>query len=334
MPAAVRCHHRVIAWSALALARPPLCGNPRLASRIFDPLFDRRASRQAEPVSVFHGFLAYSLYSLRRYRELRGTDVIDTGAAHIETERDLVLREYRRWGIRGSDMRPAWVARQVSEYREADVILVPSTFVADTLKARGIPGDRLFLLRYGVDVDRFPYLPPRPQTGKLRVVFVGGITLEKGIGYLLEAIAMLSDQVTLTLIGRVSPDAAPAMRRFSGLYRHIPKVPNSRLKDIHAEHDLLVLPSIQDGSGMVVTEAMACGRPVLVTDHVGAKDFLRDGGGVVVRHFSVEALCQGLECFLARRSALATLWALRLGTPFWVGPGKITVLGCVPCMSN
>lgn len=305
VPADARRHHRVIAWSSLAGARLPFFGNPRLASRVFDPFFDRRASRQAEPVSVFHGFLAYSLYSLRLYRALGAQIVVDTGAAHIETERDLVLHEYQRWGIRGSAMRPAWVARQVNEYHEADVILVPSTFVADSLKARGIPSERLFFLPYGVDVDRFPFLPPRSQRGKLRVVFVGGITLEKGIGYLLEAIAALTDQVTLTLIGRVFPDAKPAMRRFSGLYRHIPHVPNSRLKDIYAEHDLLVLPSIQDGSGMVVTEAMACGRPVLVTDHVGAKDFLGNGGGIVVRHSSAEALRQGLEGFLVRRSAIA-----------------------------
>ena len=274
---------------------------------VFDPLFDRRASRRAEPVSVFHGFLAYSLYSLRRYRALGAQIVLDTGAADIELERDLVLREYQRWGIRRNAMRPAWVARQVNEYHGADVILVPSTFVADTLKARGIPGERLFLLPYGVDIDRFPFLPPRSQGGKLRVIFVGGITLEKG-----DRVPARGDRGacgssnTYTrrtgISGRRARDAALLRKYYTVTYPTFPL-----LVERHTCGARSACSSVDSGWERNGRDGGYGVRPAGLSDYVGAKDFLGNGGGVVVRHASAEALQQGLEWFLLRRSAIAAM---------------------------
>ena len=58
---------------------------------------------------------------------------------------------------------------------------------------------------------------------------------------------------------------------------------------------VLVLPSIQDGFGLVVLEAMASGLPVIVSDHVGAKDCVREGvDGFIVPVRDIEALADRL----------------------------------------
>ena len=114
--------------------------------------------------------------------------------------------------------------------------------------------------------------PGRP----LQVLFVGLLAQHKGIGYLLDAIDRLGSQVELTLVGRrfhANPRVDEACRR----WRWFETLPHSEVLDLMMEADVLVLPSLSEGFGLVVTEALACGLPVIVTPNVGASDLVRDG---------------------------------------------------------
>jgi glycosyltransferase involved in cell wall biosynthesis len=66
--------------------------------------------------------------------------------------------------------------------------------------------------------------------------------------------------------------------------------------------DLFVLPSVQDGFGMVVLEAMACGVPVIVTENVGAKDFVKNGvNGLLIEPLSEEEISNAIFLFYENR---------------------------------
>ena len=75
--------------------------------------------------------------------------------------------------------------------------------------------------------------------------------------------------------------------KFLGAY------PQSDLPKVYSDGAIFVLPSIADGFGMVVTQALACGLPVIVTDNVGAKDIVIEGvNGYVVPNADIGSLKQ------------------------------------------
>src|SRR5680860_731165 len=303
---------RHIAWPSYlfyAMATAPVLANRSVASRIADEAFDRSAARRSEPVDVLHGFLAYSLHSLRAYRRLGAKILVDTGAAHIGVERELLQEEFNRFGEPQSPMDDAWVRKQEVEYEEADIVVVPSMFVRDSLVSRGIPVTKIEIVRHGIDLQRFAYQPQTVTDGPLRLVSGGAISFEKGVPYLLEACEELEGRVTLPLIGKVFPEMRRMLGQTKAKFTHIPHVPNAELASVLANHDAFVLASVQYGSAMAVTEAMAAGRPVIVSKSNGAQEFVNENAGVVVPSRSASALVEAVEHLLVERQRLPEMGA-------------------------
>jgi glycosyltransferase involved in cell wall biosynthesis len=111
-----------------------------------------------------------------------------------------------------------------------------------------------------------------------RVLYAGSCSIRKGIRYLFEAIADLTlPNFELVLNGSVSPEVRNVMERYADRYRFAGFQPLERLHEIYSQASVLVLPTIEDGFAKVVTEAMACGIPVIATTNCGAADVLDDG---------------------------------------------------------
>jgi glycosyltransferase involved in cell wall biosynthesis len=186
----------------------------------------------------------------------------------------------------------------VAEYDEADCIVVPSTFAYETFRDVGYPEDRLFINPLGVDIHRFR--PPSSPEGTFRVVFLGRGSVQKGVVYLLRAWRRLDlPGGELILAGPIEPGAKEILHRElqrvrAGTVRIVGPVGNPEA--VLRESSVLVLPSVQDGFGLVVLEAMACGVPVIVSENVGAKDCVREGiDGFVVPVRDADAIAARLE---------------------------------------
>ena len=67
------------------------------------------------------------------------------------------------------------------------------------------------------------------------------------------------------------------MAKYEGTFRYIGAVPRAELRKHYSQASVLVLPSIQDGFGLVQAQAMACGVPVIATENTGAADLFTDG---------------------------------------------------------
>lgn len=188
----------------------------------------------------------------------------------------------------------------------ADQIIVASEHVRRTL-AGAVPEEKIRVVHYGA-----PDLPRRERIATdpaqpLRVLFVGGLVQHKGIGYLLDAVDRLGSQVELTLVGRrfrANPRVDEACRR----WRWFETLPHSRVMDVMMESDVLVLPSLGEGFGLVVTEALACGLPVIVTPNVGASDLVCDGReGFVVPVGSADLIAERLQALHRDREMLTAM---------------------------
>ena len=183
------------------------------------------------------------------------------------------------------------------EIELADSILVGSTFVRDTFVANGVAPEKIRVIPYGVDAERFSPAPRSQARGStpFRVLFVGQIGERKGISYLLKAYETFKKSDTeLQLVGDFV-NGADVYRGFSGLFTHSQNVPQARLPPLFGAADVFVLPTLVEGMPLVVLEAMASGLPVITTPH-GPADVVRDGvDGYIVPCGDSDAIADRLE---------------------------------------
>jgi alpha-maltose-1-phosphate synthase len=202
-------------------------------------------------------------------------------------------------------------SREHLEWKDEELALADSVFVASEHVRRTLGNaasqEKIRVVHYGAPAirrrERVGGDPARP----LRVLFVGGLVQHKGIGYLLDAIDRLGSEVELTLVGtrfRAHTRVDAALRR----WRWFETLPHSQVLNVMMDSDVLVLPSLGEGFGMVVTEALACGLPVIVTPNVGASDLVQDGReGFVVPVCSADAIADRLHTLHRDRELLAAM---------------------------
>ena len=259
-----------------------------------DRSYDRRvAKRLPESFDVFHGWNSHCLLCLGRARERGAVTFVERASAHSAVQARLLDEEHERFGLPRPAQMPRLVERCVAEFEAADYVRIPSSFVRRTFIDEGFPEEKLVQGPFGVDLERFA---PAPEPERFTVLFVGDVGLRKGALDLLEAWARLRLDGRLVLQGWVDDAVARLVadyRRRCGF-----ETPGfSRdVATAYAASSVLVLPSIEDGHPLVVLEAMASGRPVIVSENTGTRDAVRDGtDGFIVPIRAPDAIAEKLQ---------------------------------------
>jgi glycosyltransferase involved in cell wall biosynthesis len=254
----------------------------------------------------------------REQKRRGGRWVCDRGSSHISFQHEILVEEYARWGqvFRGVD--PRVQAKEAAEYAEADLVTVPSSFAYRSFIAKGIPDEKVALVPYGVDLQRFRPLA-EPANDIFQVLFVGQVSLRKGVPYLLEAFRALQHaRKKLVIIGSVQPEILPFLRNLEGEIEVLGPRPQEEVKQWMSRSHVMVLPSIEEGLATVQGQAMACGCPVIGTDHSGAEDLFGDGiEGFIVPIRNAEAIRERLERLAgdpALRAGMSAAGLLRVRT--------------------
>lgn len=156
------------------------------------------------------------------------------------------------------------------------------------------------VIPYGVDPGVFTPRTRAPKSGPLKVAFVGALSQRKGASHLLKALASFpAGMVSLIVYSRapVSRELLAGAGTVDVQYRR--GLSDDALAEDLGRCDLLVLPSIAEGFGLVILEAMACGVPVLCTDATGGADFITHGkDGYVVPAGDPDALRSVMQAAL------------------------------------
>ena len=261
--------------------------------------FDWWASRVMKPAEIFSSWTGIALTSLQIAHARGLRTILGLGSAHPRTVNDLMNAERQRWRL--PPLRETPFARRIErELALADRVIVQSRFSESSLIARGVLADKLIRIPLGVDVRRF-----QPASSKaahpFRVLFLGQVMLRKGVQYLLEAWRQLDwRDAELWVVGNALPDGQLVLKRYADLpgLRVMGHVPDQLAAFQSA--DVFVAPSVEDGFGLTVTEAMACGLPVIVSDHVGAADLVTpDESGFVVPYDNIAGYVMALETLRA-----------------------------------
>ena len=262
-----------------------------------------RLAGQAECVVAYEGF-ALPAFAARR-ADGRAGCVLNYPVAHHRVRRRERLEEIERQPRFAStwpdfDDWPAGHEQRLdAEIELADVVLVGSTYAADTFVDEGVARARMKVIPYGVDLQTFTPAGDGDRETHAGVgfeaIFTGQMTQRKGLSYLLEGWRRFARPGTrLTIVGQPVGDPA-VLAPHADLFRHIPHQTRAELARHYRSADVFVFPTLVEGMPLVVLEAMACGLPVIVTRN-GPADIVRDGvDGFVVPARDPDAIAARLE---------------------------------------
>lgn len=273
-----------------------------LPDRLYVPLsrwahihVDRYAARQLTEAHVYSALSGVGLHSGREARRRGMAHVCDRGSTHIVEQDRLLAEEHAAQGLPYRPIDPKIIDIHLQEYAEADAITVPSTFAVRSFEREGVAPEKLHLVPYGVDVSRFS--ASRPRDAQFTVLFVGGLSVRKGLSYLLDAFRTAAiSNARLVLVGADLPETETLLSRHpvETVDRTGP-LPQPTVAEWMSRAHVLVLPSVEDGFGLVMAQAMACGCPVIASTNTGAEDLFDDGAeGFVVPVRSPDAIADRL----------------------------------------
>jgi glycosyltransferase involved in cell wall biosynthesis len=254
--------------------------------------------------------------------------VVDQTSAAMRWDAKLLMEEAERWPdwATPEDSVEGWEEmskREEEEWQLADRIICGSRYVADTIKAVGGPVEKCRVVPYGYgeEKDKSGNLKPEkdknqkaeslndcvsaPASGfrshpsslsarPLRVLFVGTLCLRKGIPYLCEVMGLLKDdKIQFRIVGpsHTTEQGVSSLRQFAEV---VGSIPRSALAEHYEWADVLVLPSLSEGSANVCHEAASHGIPMIITPNAG---FALENGmaGSIVPIRSPTAIAEALR---------------------------------------
>jgi alpha-maltose-1-phosphate synthase len=272
---------------------------------------DRRVARCLTTSSKVSTVYAYDSGALSTFREAKRR-----GLKCIYEHPIIYWRKVRELQREEGELHPEWaptlgaladseekLARKDEELSLADVIVTASTFSKESLANAPDVRAPVRVIPYGANsLGRIR--SPGENDQPLRVLFVGALTQAKGLGYLLEAAARLKGAINLTLVGRRVSETIPTAAVLAR-HRWIPSLPHDELLQEMSHQDVLVLPSLHEGFGLVMSEAMSQGVVVIATPQTGAPDLIADGvDGFLVPIRSADAIEEKLALLAHDRDLL------------------------------
>jgi glycosyltransferase involved in cell wall biosynthesis len=234
----------------------------------------RALPKLADRIDVVHVWPLAARETLRAARRLGIPTVLERPNAHTRFAYEVVQEECERLGVRlPPDQEHAYNAvklrQEEQEYALADWLLCPSDFVSRTFIDQGFAPDKLVRHAYGFDDSRYYPQTDRdePRQG-LEALFVGVCAVRKGLHFALEA--WLRSPASETGTFHIAGDFLPGYReKLSPMLAH-PSVRvlghRNDVPELMRRSDVLLLPSLEEGSALVCMEAIASGCVPLVSD--------------------------------------------------------------------
>jgi glycosyltransferase involved in cell wall biosynthesis len=295
-----------------------LIGTER-AVALHDHIVARRLEKLVGQIDIVHTWPTGALETLKTAARLGIPTVLERPNAHTGFAMEVVQKECDRIGVPlPPDHEHAYNAEKLhkeeEEYRLATRLLCPSEFVVKTFLDKGFTQEQLVRHIYGYDEKvYYPSREPRsPQSG-LTMLFVGVCAVRKGVHFALEAWlkSPACKDGTFMIAGEFLPEYA---EKLAPMLQH-PSVKvlghRNDVPELMRESDILVLPSIEEGYGLVIAEGMGSGCVPLASEAC-TEICSHMQTGLMHKVGDVEALTQHITLLYSDRSLLERLRAASL----------------------
>jgi glycosyltransferase involved in cell wall biosynthesis len=227
------------------------------------------------------------------FRRLKGTGwrlCVERSCPHNQFQHDLLTEEGKYLEVPYFQNKAA-LDLAIEELYLADIIVAPSHYSANSYSDPALR-KKVRINPLGGNVA---YLDRLPKTHSgVKVLMVGNDFLRKGTHYLIEAFKIIKDPHAELWIRGDVPDMYRE-RITDSRVSIIPPVSRGKLKDLYQSADVFVQPSIDEGFGMTVLEALGYGLPLVVTSNVGAGEILSEEVAVTVPIRNPSAIANGIE---------------------------------------
>jgi starch synthase len=275
---------------------------------------DRKVSRSLDPkkTSAVYCYEDGALESFRSAARLGIRRIYDLPIGYWRAARRILSEEAERrpeWAgtIQGLGDSSEKLERKDEELQLVERIVVASSFTARTLEECPFPVAPVSLVPYGADEPLGERALVR-RDGPLRVLFVGSLSQRKGIAEVFESAGAMGRHAELTVIGHKTGAPCKPLDEALARCRWIPSLPRNRILEEMRGHDVLLFPSLFEGFGLVVTEALSQGLPVITTAHTCGPDVIVDGvEGFLVPISKPSAITEKLELLHRDRDCLAAM---------------------------
>lgn len=277
-------------------------------NNLFDILVsvDMMRHKKAKAIIVWSGMAERTLIKAKRNGIFT---VLARASSHLTLQNELLTRGYGNVGIEYRiDQRIT--NNEPREYELTDKLYVCSSFAKKSFIERGYDEKKIFVSYVGLhsnfkrDVNK-----KKSFYGKLRIVFLGKMTIKKGINFLFEALLSLAipeSDYEMCFIGGGEKWLIDKMYSYKKHnWSYLGQVQQNHLPSLLSEFHLGVFSSIEDGFAQVVPQQMACGVPVIVTENTGSSDLVDDKvSGFVVPAFDARPIKEKIEFLYHNRSRL------------------------------
>lgn len=272
---------------------------PRWCDVVDEYIFDRIVSIVMRRCDILLGFQNASFYSGMRVKAEGGIFLLDRACPHAEEVSNRLFKEAEKIGISFEKPYIFQIKKYKKEYELATKIIIPSDYSINTFLKMGISAKKIAKVQLGAKIKIPKETTDLPN--KLVIGSVGSDMLRKGFYYLIKAFdeAKLKDATLLLKTSKKEIEKHPELKEiilnnpaieFCGYVDDI--------NDFYQRCSVFCLPSIDDGFGMVVCEAMANALPVITTTSTGASEFIEEGvNGFVVPAGDIGSLKQKLTYF-------------------------------------
>lgn len=207
--------------------------------------------------------------------------------------------------------------------RDADVVVCPSEITADDCRKNGFDEELVRVVPWGVSGQRaseddITSMRARLDLSNPYVLWTGTIEPRKNLPRLVEAFLSMDTDMKLVLAGPEgwNEDLAALIERGGPRIRSVGFVEPDDLRALYAGAEAFCYPSLAEGFGLPVVEAMAQGTPV-VTSRGTATEEAAGGGAVLVDPHDISSIAAGIEDALGRSSELTTAGLTRAAELTW-----------------
>jgi alpha-maltose-1-phosphate synthase len=288
------------------------CGDEGLSYEANDWLMRTMTRECKRPaVSAVHAYEDCALWQFEEAKRFGKACIYDMPIGYYpaweKTQQELAQR-FADWLPPGGLPSSRYVRPQQKrqEMDLADLVLAPSSFVADTIRAFH-PHKHVAVAPYGVDLEFWRPEPRKRTSDAMRFIYAGQASLRKGLPVLLQAWQKAGVRDAELLL--VGPWFLRESRRTSlpSGVTHVPAGSREMLREQYHRADAFVLPSFFEGLALVLLEAMACGLPAIASSASGGADVVNEACGHVLPAGDLNALVDTLRWFGEHRDRLPAM---------------------------
>jgi glycosyltransferase involved in cell wall biosynthesis len=223
-----------------------------------------------------------SLITIKKFKKQNAYVVNESPTIHISEWSKIMNAEYKMFAknkYQYYKIHKRLSQRIISEYELSDKIVVLSTYAKDTFLKNGISPNKLAQVNLFASEWYSKCSNTLENKNFVKFLFVGRVDVLKGIPRLIKVVSKMSlahKNFSLTIVGEMKEEVEDLFRNHLDFIRILKPINKRELIKVYSEHDVLVLPSVQESFGLVILEALTNGLFVLASLNSGAPDVSKE----------------------------------------------------------